>query len=30
MGFVAYYEEEQRLEGDRVWIVIMGEFCMGN
>ena len=30
MGFIAHHEEEWRLRGDRVWAVVVGEFCMGD
>ena len=30
MEFIAHHEEEWRLVGDGVRVVIMGEFCKGN
>ena len=30
MGFIAHHEEEWRLGGDGVWVMIVGKFCMEN
>ena len=30
MGFISHHEVKQRLIGDRVGVVIVCEFCMGD
>ena len=30
MGFITHYEKEWELGGGRVWVVIVGKFCMSD